>query len=75
MTNLCWFKSDLPTLILVRSTFEILYPREKNLNLGGFSDNFVNILKSCKSLHWFSLPIEFQSFEKYGKNDYEKIVL
>ena len=46
--NLCWFKSDLPTLIFVKRVFVNLFPLEKCVYRAGLNCKFVN----GKEFHW-----------------------
>jgi hypothetical protein len=43
--NLCWLKSDLPTLVLVKRVLLNLYPQEKCLKRGGLNSVLVKVFK------------------------------
>ena len=69
IVNLCWFKSDLPTRIWVKSLFVNLFPREKCLYLGGFICVLTDILKSYTSLCWICCGKLFHNFKVLAKNE------
>ena len=68
--NLCWFKSDLPTLILVKRVFVNLFPLAKYLYLGGLNSLFVNSLKSYTFLHCTCFGKEFHWQTVWGKKEF-----
>ena len=75
MVNLCCFRPDLPTLILVRRVFPNFEPLEKCLYLFGLIFSLIDNLNSKSSLCWISFGSEFQSFIVLLKKDFSNELL
>ena len=59
IVNLCWLRSDLPTLVLVKRVLLNLFPQEKCLKRGGLNSVLVKVPES-RSV-WKKQSFEFNT--------------